>query len=81
MKLLGKWIANIFLQEVPTGTVNGVNAVFTMSQVPHSLNCVSVYVNGLILRQGTDYNISNKTITLTSAPDEGSDVYVTYIKA
>ena len=80
MKLLGKWIGDIFVQEEPTGTVNGSNTAFTLSEVPHSNACVELYLNGLILRQGTDYSLSGSSITMTTAPVSGSDLYATYIK-
>lgn len=80
MKLLGKWIGDIFEQEEPTGLVNGSNVTYTLSETPHSNACVDVYLNGLILRQGTDYSLSGSTITMTTAPVSGSDLYAKYIK-
>ncbi len=80
MALINKWIANIWQQEAPTGTVNGINTVFTLSATPLFSSGVNVYLNGTFQRPTTDYTISGSTITFTSAPATDTSVYVTYIK-
>lgn len=52
--------------EVPTGTLNGVNRVFTLGHVPipHS---VTVQVN-ILQSENIDYSISSTTITFAVAP-------------
>lgn len=54
--------------ETPTGSINGINTIFTLSQTPAA--------NSLVLtlaRQpqilGVDYTITGNTITYTSPPD------------
>lgn len=78
-KTEGKWIGNIFEQETPSGLVNGSNTNFTLSGTPHSSKAVRVTLNGLLQKQGTDYTISSSTITFTSAPVTGQEVYVEYV--
>lgn len=75
-----KFLANIFTQEVPTGTVNGVNDTFTLSASPIYSSAVMLYVNGLLLIQGTHYTITNNTITMTSAPNTGQLLYAVYVR-
>lgn len=62
--------------EVPSGMVNGVNAVFTLAATPNPPASVHIYLNGL--RQnptapGGDYTISGNTITFaaTNIPQPG----------
>lgn len=65
--------------EVPTGTVNGTNAVFTLAHQP------VVGSNPLVIRNipqspGNDYTISGSTITFASGsiPQTGDTVLVWY---
>ncbi len=52
--------------EVPAGTLNGVNRVFTLSHVPIS-HSVTVQVN-ILQSENIDYTISSTTITFAVAP-------------
>ena len=63
--------------ETPTGTVNGVNAVFTISKTPET-GSLKVYVNGARMRVTEDYTVSNKTITFNTAPPTGSILLADY---
>jgi len=67
-------------QEVPTGTVNSVNLLFTTSVSISAAKTLSVYQDGLILNQGVDYTvvIATGVITMTAAPLFGQAIYVTY---
>lgn len=51
--------------EVPTGSIDGSNAVFTLSLVPR-LSTLLVFKNGLAMRRGLDFTISGQTITFDS---------------
>ena len=59
--------------ESPTGTANGVNLVFALSQAPSPVLSLSLYRNGIELRQGVDYSLTANTITFTpaTAPQSG----------
>jgi hypothetical protein len=76
--------SNAIAGEVPTGTIDGVNADFELnySPVPASLK---VYRNGLKLREGAanDYTLSGSTITFTAGalPLVGSVIEVDYTAA
>ena len=56
------------VQEVPSGTINGANVTFTLSETPSSAAAVSLYLNGNLVEQGEDYEISGRTITFYTAP-------------
>jgi hypothetical protein len=50
-------------QQAPTGAINGVNAVFTLSQAPIPTTSLAVYRNGLLMTAGIDYTLSGAVIT------------------
>jgi hypothetical protein len=53
--------------EVPSGTMNGINVTFTLSNTPNPAASLSVYLNGVW--QDTDWiSVSGTTITFTVAP-------------
>jgi hypothetical protein len=82
MSLLnGKFIRNIFVQETPGGTVDGVNTSFTVSTNPIFTSAHLLFVNGILLKQGVHYTISGNTITMTSAPANGQSLYSVYIRS
>lgn len=62
-----------FLNEVPTGNVNGNNTIFTVSVNPRLL---FLFVNGSFQSPATpDYTISGTTITFTVAPPISAKLY------
>lgn len=75
---------NFVFSEVPTGTVNGSNAAFTIANTP-TAGTVQVYVNGVRQKVGTgnDYTITGTTITFeagTAIPVTGDVIQVDYLK-
>jgi hypothetical protein len=66
--------------EVPTGTVNGVNTVFTLISTPSPAGSLELFVNGLLQRQGVDYQISGNVVTffLASVPVSGDLLVASY---
>lgn len=66
------------IQEVPSGTVDGVNTDFVLASVPLADSGVKVYVDGLFNRQGSDYTIAGDTITFIVAPATGQLIDVVY---
>jgi hypothetical protein len=54
----------------PAGTIDGTNAVFTLSVVPAPVASLRLYFNGQLLTEGSgaDYTLSGATITYTSPP-------------
>ena len=58
----------------PTGTVDGINTIFTLPSAPNPPASLELTVNGLTYKSGTDYNLSGATVTFlaTSVPSSGS---------
>jgi hypothetical protein len=51
------------------GTIDGVNATFTLSHAPSPSSSLQLYLNGILQRQGTDYELSGATITYVTPPN------------
>lgn len=67
-----KWAApsgGAFVRETPSGTLNGTNAVFTLSFAPSPAASLFLFLNGLEQVPTTDYTISGATVTFVTAPD------------
>jgi hypothetical protein len=73
--------ADFVTRETPTGTVNGVNATFTLVNTPIA-NTEAVFLNGLLQEPGAgnDYTISGATITMLNIPATGDRLRVNYQK-
>lgn len=67
----------VFEQEVPAGTVDGSNKVFTLSKMPTDPKSVIVILDSLALPL-TDYTLINQTITFVTAPAVGQQPYAYY---
>lgn len=67
--------------EVPSGTIDGVNAGFTLSTTPVA-GSAHAYVNGVLQEAGVtaDYTIAGATITFNvgAIPAAGSKILVSY---
>lgn len=73
-------LKKFFVDETPTGTVNGSNTTFTLSQTPFDSNdTVQVYLDGIKRNRTTEWSLSGTTITFVTAPALGQDVRVNYI--
>jgi hypothetical protein len=72
--------AIIPIQEVPAGTVDGVNRVFLLSQIPISAQSVLLFVNGVEQTQLVNYSISSQTLFFTpsSVPTPLSNIVAYY---
>lgn len=49
---------------VPSGTQNGINAVFTLPAAPAPPGSLTLFFNGMYLYQGIDYTLTGQSITL-----------------
>lgn len=64
--------------EVPSGTLNGSNTVFTLANTP-TAGSVHLYLNGIRQRAGgQDYSITDDTITFVTAPETGDILLADY---
>lgn len=70
------------VQEIPSGTVNGSNATFTLANTPGASATVVFSIDGMVLTQGAgkDYTISSGTITMATAPVVGQTLWAVYSK-
>lgn len=61
-------------QEVPAGTIDGTNAVFTLANTPSPAASLQLFRNGVLQKAGTDYALSGAVITFQtgSIPMPGS---------
>jgi hypothetical protein len=62
--------------EIPVGTKNGVNTIFTLSQAPSPPQSLSLYINGVFQ---TAYSLTGTVINYTTPPRTGDQLYATYI--
>jgi hypothetical protein len=51
--------------EIPVGVINGVNGTFTLSFAPNPAASLQYFLNGLLQKQGTDYNLTGAGNTIT----------------
>lgn len=68
------------IQEEPSGTRDGSNVTFTLSQTPNNVASLKLYLNGVFQRQGAggQYTISGATITMASPPAANQELDATY---
>lgn len=72
-------ISTGFINTVPTGPIDGTNTAFAIPSLPIPANSLNVWLNGLLLVQGTDYSIIGDTITmLTFVPQVTDSLLATY---
>lgn len=66
--------------EVPGGAVNGVNTVFNLANTPNPLSSLTLYRNGLLLKQNLDYTISANALTFLAGatPHTGDMLLASY---
>jgi hypothetical protein len=69
--------ANFIFNEVPSGTVDGVNTVFLLAQVPIS-GAITLSVNGAVQDPAT-FSLSSNEITFGTAPPSGAIILATYL--
>jgi hypothetical protein len=72
-------IPTVVFNETPAGTIDGVNATFTLIFTPVT-GTLMVFVNGTMKLEGTNFTVSGKTITFAggSVPALGVWLRVTY---
>lgn len=66
--------------EVVTGNADGINTVFTLSNIPYPSTSLAFFCNGVLQKQGPalDYTLAGNTITSLFAPSSGSSLLATY---
>lgn len=79
MRIDAEFLKKFWVQETPSGTINGSNTAFTLSQTPFENETIMLFLDGLLLKQGTDYTVSGTSITMTTAPALAQEMRVQYI--
>lgn len=66
--------------EIPGGDIDGVNTIFSSSNVPIPQTAMMLFVNGVLQRQGadSDYIISGSIINMLSPPLLESNIIMNY---
>jgi hypothetical protein len=79
----GLTATNFVTNEVPTGTVDGANAVFTLANTP-TVGTVALHKNGVrqLVGAGNDFTISGTSITFLAGniPQVGDNLLADYLK-
>lgn len=71
-------LVNQIYNETPIGVINGVNSVFTLSNI-YVASSTRVYLNGLRQKLSVDYTETSLTqITLSDPPSTGDTLIVDY---
>lgn len=70
----------VFKKEIPSGTIDGLNQNFTLSELPVSDKSVAIFVNGN-WREDAEYSVSGNTITFaaSSTPVAGQTIEAWYL--
>ena len=78
---VGLTVSNFVDKEIPSGSINGSNTIFTLANTPTS-GSEHVFLNGVLQESGSgnDYTIAGASITFTSAPLSGEKIRVSYRK-
>jgi len=66
--------------EVPGGTIDGSNLVFTLTQTPNPTISLKLFVDGVLMKQSTHYTLSGVTVTFISPfqPITGQFLFASY---
>ena len=65
---------------VPTGTINGVNTVFTLPSSPAPNDSLRLYLNGVVQTRGIDYALLGSTITYLVTPPQTGDSLIAWYR-
>jgi hypothetical protein len=69
--------AAITWNEVPSGTIDGNNKIYFLSNAP-GMNKILLLLNGLAQQINVDFTISSNVITFNSAPQPGDTIWAIY---
>lgn len=66
--------------EIPSGTVDGINLVFTLQNAPSPASSLLLTRNGLVMQRNVDYSLSGSAISffLGSVPSQGDLLLASY---
>ena len=66
--------------ETPSGAIDGVNTVFILSQEPNPATSLLLWRNGVLQKQGVDYDLNASVVTFLNglAPQSGDILQASY---
>jgi hypothetical protein len=66
--------------EAPAGTMDGVNTTFTLTNTPSPSASLALHLNGILLKQGSDYTVSGNAISFvgSATPQPGDSLVAAY---
>ncbi len=72
--------SSVSWSEVPSGDADGANVSFVLANTPSPSLALMFFVNGVLQRQGADYDylLSGSTVTTSFIARSGSNVAATY---
>lgn len=73
----GKFLDDIFIQEIPTGLINSSNTSFSISGTPHSDGAFLLFLDGLYTKE---FSRTGLNITMNTAPKHGQVLHCFYVK-
>lgn len=73
----GGLLTELVLNETPAGAIDGINATFEIASTPSTASTVMLWLNGQLLKQGSDYSVAGKIITFLCDPPLIDDVLLT----
>jgi len=59
--------------DIPTGTIDGANTIFTL---PAEYTSVRYFLNGVEKTEGVDYTVSGTTLTVDPPPETGDEHWI-----
>jgi len=77
---IGNGVQPNFVQEIPSGVVNGTNTTFGLSQVPLNAQSILPIVDGGPL-DSTQWTLSGQNVVMLTPPAIGLSVYIFYVSA
>ena len=60
-----------------SGLVDGINVTYTLPSTPTN-NSLDLYYQGQLMEEGVEYTLSVATITMTTAPETGTNLIANY---
>lgn len=67
--------------ETPAGTLDGVNSTFTLANTPNPASSLTLYRNGMLLKQNLDYSFSANSVTFQpGAIPRSADTLMAYYR-
>lgn len=64
-------------EEIPSGTMDSINTIFTLTNTPTS-GSLKLYLRGIRLKSGVDFTLLGLTITMIVIPDFGDNFIADY---